>query len=70
MQHYRKTSHATYDCKCHIVWITEYRKPVMVELVGERVCELIREIYRENDVEILKGCATPQKPDSLAGLVK
>ncbi len=55
MQHYRKTSHTTYDCKYHIVWITKYRKPVMTGLVGERVRELIRGICKENEVEILKG---------------
>jgi len=55
MQHYRKTSHTTYDCKYHIVWITKYRKPVMTGLVGERVGELIRGICKENEVEILKG---------------
>ena len=55
MQNYRKTSHTTYDCKYHIVWITKYRKKVMVGLVAERVRELIRGICKEHDVEILKG---------------
>lgn len=55
MQNYRKTSHTTYDCKYHIVWITKYRKKVLVGLVSERVRELIRGICKEHDVEILKG---------------
>jgi putative transposase len=55
MQNYRKTSHTTYDCKYHIVWITKYRKKVMTGLVAERVRELIRQICKENDVEIIKG---------------
>ena len=55
MQNYRKTSHSTYDCKYHIVWITKYRKKVMLGLVAERVRELLRQICKENDVEILKG---------------
>jgi len=55
MQYYRKTSHSTYDCKYHIVWITKYRKKAMVGLVAERVRELIRQICKENEVEILKG---------------
>ena len=55
MQNYRKTSHSTYDCKYHIVWITKYRKKVMTGVIAERVRELIRQICRENDVEILKG---------------
>lgn len=55
MQHYRKTSHTTYDCKYHIVWITKYRKQVMVGLVAERVRELLRGICKEHEVEILRG---------------
>ena len=55
MQHYRKTSHTTYDCKYHIVWITKYRKKALGGLVGHRVRELIRGICKEHDVEILKG---------------
>lgn len=55
MQHYRKTSHTTYDCKYHIVWITKYRKQVMVGLVAERVRELLRGICKEHEVETLRG---------------
>ncbi len=55
MQNYRKTSHTTYDCKYHIVWITKYRKKVLGGEVGKRVRELVREICKGNDVEILKG---------------
>lgn len=55
MQNYRKTSHSVYDLKCHVVWITKYRKPVLHGPVAERVRELIREICTANEVEILKG---------------
>jgi len=55
MQHYRKTSHTTYDCKYHVVWITKYRKKVLSGLVAERVRELLRGICKEQEVEILKG---------------
>ena len=55
MQNYRKTSHTTYDCKYHIVWITKYRKKILSGLLAERTRELIRGICKENDVEIIKG---------------
>ena len=55
MQNYRKTSHTTYDCKYHIVWITKYRKKILGGIVGNRVRELLREICKQNDVEILQG---------------
>ena len=55
MQNYRKTSHSLYDCKYHIVWITKYRKKVLTGLVAERIRELIKQICKEHDVEIIKG---------------
>jgi putative transposase len=55
MQTYRKTSHTTYDCKYHVVWITKYRKPIIPVFLAERIRELIRGICKEHEVEILKG---------------
>jgi len=61
MEHYRKSSHTVYDLKYHIVWITKYRKPILHGRVlgrgeiAERVRDLIREICKAKDVEILKG---------------
>ena len=55
MQNYRKTSHAIYDIKYHIVWITKYRKIVLTGKIAERTRELIRLVCKNNDVEILAG---------------
>ena len=55
MEHYRKSSHTVYDLKYHLVWITKYRKPVLRGEIAERVRELIREICKTKDVEIIKG---------------
>ena len=55
MQYYRKTSHTTFDCTYHIVWITKYRYPVMVGDIATRARDLVREICKENQVEIIRG---------------
>lgn len=55
MEHYRKTSHSTYDLKYHLVWITKYRKKVMVGKVAEDVRSILREICKQNEVEIIRG---------------
>ncbi|MCL4558956.1 MAG: IS200/IS605 family transposase [Deltaproteobacteria bacterium] len=55
MEHYRKSSHTVYDIKYHIVWITKYRKPILKKEIGERVREIIRQICKTNEVEIIKG---------------
>ena len=55
MENYRRSSHSVYDIKYHIVWITKYRKQVLHGVIAERARELIREICRAHDVEIIKG---------------
>ena len=55
MENYRTSAHTRYDIKYHFVWITKYRKPVLVGQVGLRLRELVREVCRTNDVEILQG---------------
>jgi putative transposase len=55
MENYRKTSHSLYDIKYHIVWITKYRKQVLVGEVAKRTRELIRQICKGLDVEIISG---------------
>jgi len=55
MENYRKSSHTIYDIKYHIVWITKYRKPVLRGEIAERLRDLIREISKARDLEILKG---------------
>jgi len=55
MKRYRKTSHSVYDLKFHFVWITKYRKPVLLGDVAIRVRDLIREICNSMDIEIIKG---------------
>ena len=55
MENYRKTAHTTYDIKYHIVWITKYRKPIITGKIAERTRELLRQICKTNEVEVLAG---------------
>jgi len=55
MKNYRKTSHSVYDIKFHLVWITKYRKPMLAGSIGTRLRDLIREICKTMDIEIIKG---------------
>lgn len=55
MQNYRKSAHATYDIKYHLVWIIKYRKRVLTGKIAERVRELIRIVCKNNEVEIIAG---------------
>jgi putative transposase len=52
---YRHGAHTKFQIHLHIVWITKYRKPALTGEVGNRTREIIRQVCREMDVEIIKG---------------
>jgi putative transposase len=54
LEKYRTGSHSRFDPKDHFVWITKYRKPILVDAVGMRLRELVREVCRTNEIEILE----------------
>ncbi len=56
---YRKGAHTIYECHYHFVFILKYRKPVLRDEVGYRLRDLIREICRAMDIEIIKGHIRP-----------
>ena len=56
---YRKSAHATYDLKYHLVWITKYRKKVLKGAIGQRVRDLISQTCQQLDVEIVSGAVKP-----------
>ena len=59
MKEYRKGSHTVYQCHYHFVFIPKYRKPVLRDEVGRRLRDLVREICKSYDIEILKGHVRP-----------
>ena len=58
MENYRNNSHSRFDIKYHFVWITKYRKKVLTGSVGTRLRDLVREICRTHDIEILEGAVS------------
>ena len=59
MRTYRKGSHTVYQCHYHFVFIPKYRKPVLRGEVGLRLRELIREICRSMEIDIIQGHVRP-----------
>jgi putative transposase len=43
----RKSSHAVYDLKYHLVWIPKYRAQILSGEVGEYVKEIFRQVAEE-----------------------
>jgi putative transposase len=58
MEKYRTSLHSRYDIKYHFVWVTKYRKSVLRGEVGNRLRDLVREICRTHDIEILQGAVS------------
>ena len=59
MREYRRAAHTVYALHYHFVFITKYRKPVLRGEIGTDVRDLIREICRTLDVEIVQGHVRP-----------
>ena len=55
MKEYRHGAHSVFEIHLHLVWITKYRKPVLVGDIGYKTREILREICKNEGVEILKG---------------
>ena len=55
MQGYRKSSHATYRCEYHFVWIPKYRYQVLVKEIKSRLKEILIELCEWLDVDIMEG---------------
>ena len=51
---YQKSSHATYDVRYHLVWITKYRKDVLNVTMQERLKVILTQTCEKIGVVILK----------------
>jgi len=56
---YGHGSHTVYQCHYHFVFIPKYRKPILRGEVALAVRDLVREVCKAYDIEILKGHVRP-----------
>ncbi len=57
-----------YDLKCHVVWITKYRKPILRGEVALRLRELVRQTCASLEVYIESGHVAPDHVHLLASV--
>ena len=55
MDGYRKSGHAVYDIKYHVIWVTKYRYKVLRGPIAVRARELIRQGCEARKITILQG---------------
>ena len=48
-------SHSTWNCKYHIVFAPKYRRKIFYESHRKEIMEIIKELCRWKEVEILEG---------------
>jgi putative transposase len=59
MTEYRKSGHAVWNIKYHLIWITKYRYKVLRGEVAERARDLIRQICQAREVSTIRGAISP-----------
>ena len=55
MEGYNKSSHAVYRCEYHFVWVPKYRYHVLVQEVKTRLKQILVELCRWQNIEIIEG---------------
>jgi putative transposase len=55
MTEYRKSSHAVYDIKYHVIWVTKYRYKILGGNISKRLRELIRQGCEARGITIVSG---------------
>jgi len=59
MVEYRRSAHAIFDIKYHLVWITKYRYKVLRGRIAERARDLVQQICEAREVVIVRGAVAP-----------
>ena len=55
MENYRKSSHATYRCEYHFVWIPKYRYRILLEDIRPRLREILSQLCDWQGITLLEG---------------
>jgi putative transposase len=58
MTDYRRSAHAVFDIKYHLVWITKYRYKILKGRVAERARDLIRQTCEARGIVIVRGAVS------------
>ena len=52
---YNKSSHAVFDIKYHLIWVTKYRYKILNGNISKRLRELIRQGCEARSITIISG---------------
>jgi putative transposase len=50
---YKSNHNVYFSCKYHVVWCPKYRRKVLINAVAKRLEQIIREVCKEHQAEVL-----------------
>ena len=59
MKEWQSQAHVKWDCKYHVVILPKYRQKVLFGKLRRRIGEILRELCRQKEVELVEGKAMP-----------
>ena len=59
MKDWRSLAHVKWDCQYHVVIIPKYRRKEFYGKLRRRIGEILRQLCRQKEVEIVEGKAMP-----------
>ena len=59
MKDWRSLAHVKWDCQYHVVIVPKYRRKEFYGKLRRRIGEILRELCRQKEVEIVEGNAMP-----------
>ena len=57
MKDWQSQAHVKWECKYHVVIVPKYRKKVMYGKLRHRIGEVLRQLCRQKEIELLEGHA-------------
>jgi putative transposase len=59
MKDWQSLAHTKWECKYHVVIVPKYRMKILYGKVKKRIGQILRELCRYKDIELLEGHAMP-----------
>ncbi len=59
MHDWKRLSHVKWECKYHVVFVPKYRKKKLYGKLRSRMGDMLRELCRQREVELLQGHLMP-----------
>ena len=54
MSEFKSNNNIVYCCKYHVIWVVKYRRPVLAQETEERLKQILLDVARQIDVEIIE----------------